>query len=350
MNINGQEIRNFTEPYIIAELGANHNGDMEIARNLIVRAKEAGCHCVKFQSWTKDTIFARKVYEENYFLSDDYRNRTDFTLEEIVEKFSVSEEQLREIHEFCRQLGIGFACTPFSKTEADFLVDGLDVAFIKVASMDLNNYAFLSYLAGRQKPVMLSTGLSSLSEIDRAVETIEAAGNRQIILMHCVSVYPPQDECVHLNNLDMLRSNYPDYPVGYSDHTIGTAMPLAAIAKGAAVLEKHFTLDKEMFGWDHKVSANFEEMREIVANAGRVVKALGSYRRIVSDAEKRQIPAYRRSIVAARLIPKGKTIVREDLDVKRPGTGIEPQYLEMVLGRVAKRDIAYDTVLCGEDF
>jgi N-acetylneuraminate synthase len=148
----------------------------------------------------------------------------------------------------------------------------------------------------------------------------------------------------------MLRSNYPDYPVGYSDHTIGTAIPLAAIAKGAAVLEKHFTLDKEMFGWDHKVSANFEEMREIVVSAGRVVKALGSYRRIISDAEQHQIPAYRRSIVAARPIPKGKSIVREDLDVKRPGTGIEPQYLEMVIGRIAKRDIAYDTVLNGEDF
>jgi N-acetylneuraminate synthase len=305
---------------------------------------------VKFQSWTKDSVFSRKVYDENCFLSDDYRNRTDFTLEEIVDKFSVSEEELRELKGFCHEVGIDFSSTPFSQREVDFLTDELDVAFLKVASMDLNNYDFLRYMATKQKPIILSTGLSRLSEIDKAVATIEATGNRQIILLHCVSVYPPLDEGVNLNNMDMLRANYPDYPAGYSDHTIGTSIPLAAVAKGACLIEKHFTLDKEMFGWDHKVSANFDEMREIVVGAERIVKALGSYRRVLTQAEEKQIPAYRRSIVAARPIPQGKVIEREDLDTKRPGTGVEPQYMSMVIGRMAKRDIAFDSLLDGEDF
>lgn len=350
MKIGKHVIENFGSPYIIAELGSNHNGDMELARRLILSAKNAGCHCVKFQSWTKDSIFAQKVYEENYFLKDDYRSRSDFTLEEIVEKFSISEQELVTMRDFCKEVAIDFASTPFSRREVDVLVDVLEAPFIKVASMDLNNYPFLDYIARKGKPVMLSTGLSTMSEIDRAVQTIENAGNKNIMLLHCVSIYPPSDEMVHLNNIDMLRANYPDYPVGFSDHTIGVAIPLASVAKGACIVEKHFTLDKNMFGWDHKVSATEDEMKEIVDGSDRISKALGSYRRLVSNADLDKIPAFRRSIVAARDIPVGKKIERDDLDFKRPGTGIEPQYLNLLIGRIAKVDIPYDKLLSNEDF
>lgn len=350
MKVGKATISNFGRPYIIAELGSNHNGDMALARKLIEEAATAGCQCVKFQSWTKDSIFSRQVYEENHFLNDDYRNRTDYTLAQIVEKFSITEAQLLEMKACCDHAGIDCTSTPFSQSEADFLVDRLDAPFIKVASMDLNNYPFLDYLARKNKPIMLSTGLSSMAEIATAVSTIEHTGNRNLILLHCVSVYPPRDEVVNLNNIDMLRANYPDYPVGFSDHTIGIEIPLAAIAKGACVIEKHFTLDKNMFGWDHKVSATRDEMEAVVRGGARINAALGSYRRIVSEDEKERIPAFRRSIVAARNIAGGSRITAEDLALKRPGTGISPEHWNLIVGRIARRDIAADSLISLDDF
>lgn len=350
MMINNYAIKNYGEPYIIAELGSNHNGDMKLAKQLILKAKEAGCHCVKFQSWSKETIFSKKVYEDNYFLADDYRNRTDYTLEQIVEEFSISEQELYSMKAFCDEIDIDFASTPFSKKEVDFLVDVCKSPFIKVASMDLNNYDFLDYIARKNMPIILSTGLSELHEIDRAISTIERTGNNKIIILHCVSVYPPDMCDVNLRNIEMLRITYPEYPIGFSDHTLGITIPLAAVALGACVIEKHFTLDKNMFGWDHKVSADFNEMKAIVEGARDINIALGSTRRIVGRKEMNQREAFRRSIVAARDIPQGKIIERNDLDIKRPGTGIEPQYIDMLIGKVAKRNIGYDELIKMEDF
>jgi N-acetylneuraminate synthase len=349
MKIGSRDIKNFGQPYIIAELGSNHNGDMDLAQKLINEAKKAGCDCVKFQSWTKDTVFSKKVYQDNYFLNDDYRNRTDYTLEQIVEKFSISEKELLKMREYCDKVGIDFASTPFSNREVDFLVDELKASFVKVASMDLNNYAFLRHIAEKGKPIVVSTGFGTLWEIDRAIQTIEETGNKKIVILHCVANYPPKDENINLNNIEMLRNNYPNYPVGFSDHSIGVEIPLAAVAKGACVIEKHFTLDKGMFGWDHKVSATPDEMEAIVKGSKRIVAALGSYRRIVTEDDYARIPSYRRSIVAARDIPSGKTIERADIDFKRPGTGISPAHLELVVGRVAKRGIEKDSVISKED-
>jgi len=348
IKIGNIDIKDFGKPYIIAELGSNHNGDMELAKKLIDQAKAAGCNCVKFQSWSKDTIFSRKVYDENHFLADDYRNRTDYTLEEIVEEFSISEQELLQMKEYCDKVCIEFASTPFSKREVDFLVHILKAKFIKVASMDLNNYPFLDYIARKGLPVVLATGLSSLAEIDEAVRTIENAGNNNVIILHCVSMYPPKDEDVNLNNMDMLRNNF-GYPVGFSDHTIGISIPLASAAKGACMIEKHFTLDKNMFGWDHKVSADFEEMKLIVSESIRINTALGSSRRQVVE-DRNRIEAFRRSVVAARDIPKGKVIEEGDLDLKRPGSGIEPRYLPFIIGKESKRDIKYDELIRMEDF
>lgn len=344
-----KNIADYTTPYIIAELGSNHNGDMSIARELIVKAKQAGCDCVKFQSWSKDTIFSKKVYQDNYFLEDDYRNRTDYTLEQIIEKFSISEKQLYEMKNFCDEMKIDFASTPFSKREVDFLTDELNVHFIKVASMDLNNYPFLDYIARKGKPVVLATGLSTIAEIAKAVEIIESAGNNKLILLHCVSLYPPDDTQVHLNNLELLRNTF-GYPVGFSDHTLGTIIPLASVVKGACIIEKHFTLDKNMFGWDHKVSADFDEMRTIVDDSRRICLALGSSKRTVSERELKKRNAFRRSIVAAKNIAAGSVISEDDLDLKRPGTGIPPEQIKFVVGKTAKRTIAYDEILSMEDF
>lgn len=343
-----KEVYDYCQPYIIAELGSNHNGDMDLARQLISKAREAGADCVKFQSWSKDTIFSKKVYEQNYFLADDYRDRTDYTLEEIVDKFAISEDELREMKKFADEVGIDCISTPFSKPEVDFLVDELRVNFIKVASMDLNNYPFLDYIARKNLPVVLSTGFSPLSEIDKAIKTIEDAGNSKIVILHCVSLYPPEDTKVNLNNIDTLKRAYP-FPVGFSDHTIGFSIPLAAVAKGACIIEKHFTLDKSMFGWDHKVSADYQELKIIVSESKRIQKALGGYRIVVNE-DKERIEAFRRSIVAARKIKKGEVFKEDMLDFKRPAEGIEPGYVNFIVGKTAKRDIEYDEIVKKEDF
>ena len=230
------EIGNFKKPYIIAELGSNHNGDMELAKKLILEAKESGADCVKFQSWSKETIFSQKKYDDNYFIADDYRDRDDYTLEEIVEAYAISEQELLEMKAFADEVGIDCTSTPFSIKEVDFLVDKLKSPFIKIASMDLNNYPFLSYVAKKNKPIVISTGLSELFEIDKAIKTIEAEGNSQIAVLHCVASYPPLDIDLNLNNIQTLMATYPKYVVGFSDHTLGTVIPLAAVTLGSGII------------------------------------------------------------------------------------------------------------------
>lgn len=343
-----KEIFNYGKPYIIAELGSNHNGDMEIARKLILEAKEAGADCVKFQSWSKETIFARKKYDDNYFIADDYRDRNDYTLEEIVDEYSISQGELLEMKAFADEVGIDCTSTPFSKEEADFLVEKLDSPFIKVASMDLNNYPFLKYLAKKNKPMIISTGLSELYEIDRAIKVIEDTGNKNISILHCVATYPPEDKDVNLNNIKTLMSIYEEYPIGFSDHSLGTPIPLAAVALGACVIEKHFTLDKNMEGWDHKVSATKGEMKEIVDSAKRISDAMGTFRITANETDEKK-QEFRRSIVLTRAMEKGEIIALEDIDYKRPGVGIKPEMTDFVVGRVIKRSLPFDHILTTED-
>lgn len=335
-------------PYIIAEIGSNHNGDMTLAFRLIDEAKKAGADCVKFQSWSKDTVFSRKTYDDNYFLADDYRNRTDYTLEEIVEEYSIDFEQHYLLKAYCEKVGIDFASTPFSYGEVDLLVDELDVPFVKVASMDLNNLPFLGYIAQKRKPVVLSTGLGSLADVDEAVRCLEENGCKEIVLLHCVSIYPPMDEQVNLNNIDMLRETF-GYPVGYSDHTLGTIAPVMSVAKNVCIIEKHFTLDKNMDGWDHKVSADSSDLKVIVEAAKRGTQMLGQKRKIIVESQERR-EAFQRSIVAARDIPFGKIIERSDIEFKRPGTGISPKYMDFIIGKTAKRNIKYDEIIDKNDF
>ena len=345
---NYENMRKTGKPYIIAEIGANHNGDMELAKKMIDSAKECGADCVKFQSWTKDSIFSRKVYNDNYFLKDDYRNRTDYTLEEIVDKFHIGAQEHRQLKKYCDEIGIDFNSTPFSKAEVDLLVDELNVPFIKVASMDLNNIPFLTYIASKGKPVVISTGLCGMADVCEAINCLEENGCSEIVLLHCVSIYPPQDDEVNLNNIDTLRINF-GYPVGYSDHTLGTIAPIMSLAKNVYIIEKHYTLDKEMFGWDHKISADPEEL-QIICNAANVgYLMLGTNKKIVNENRERR-EAFQRSIVAARDISKGHIITEDDIDYKRPGTGISPKYYKFVIGKMAKRNIKYDELIQMNDF
>lgn len=343
-----RDVKEYGRPYVIAEIGANHNGDMELAKKMIDSAKECGADCVKFQSWTKDTIFSKKVYQDNYFLRDDYRNRTDYTLEEIVDKYHISKEQHKELKEYCDKVGITFASTPFSEQEVDLLADEMDVEFIKIASMDLNNIPFLKYVASKKKPVVISTGLCGLGDVSDAVDCLTGNGCSDITLLHCVSIYPPQPEQVNLNNIDMLRMAF-QLPVGYSDHSFGIVAPIMSIAKGVCIIEKHFTLDKNMEGWDHKISADPEELKAICDAARSGYQMLGTSKKVVNeDLERRN--AFQRSIVAARDMKEGEIFTEKHLTYKRPGTGIPPKYVSFILGKQAKRDIAYDELIQMDDF
>lgn len=342
-----ENLQNFNTPYIVAEIGANHNGDMILAKKIINSAKACGCDCVKFQSWTPESIIAREEYDRNQKYYDSPKKHFG-SLMEMVEKYYLNEKQHRELKEYCNQLKIDFASSPFSNAEIDLLTH-LDVRFIKVASMDINNLPLIAHIAQRGKPILLSTGMASLAEVENAVKTIEGEGNNNIVLLHCISIYPPEYHDIHLNNIPMLKQAF-GFPVGFSDHSIGFSIPLASVVLGSCLIEKHFTLDKNLPGWDHEISANPEEMRIIVEESKHIIQALGSSRRTVSRAEEEKKLKFRRSLVTVKDIKQGHCIINDDITAKRPGTGIPPNEYGYVIGRTLKRDIQKDELLHWEDF
>jgi N-acetylneuraminate synthase len=338
------EIGSGHPPYIIAEVGSNHNGDMDLCRRLIDGAAEAGAHAVKFQSWTDTSLIANEEYARNTEYSD--KKKHFGSLREMVTAYQLTADQHREAQAHCQVRGIAFCSTPFSAEEAD-LLEELDVPFFKIASMDIVHLPLLKFVARKQRPVVISTGMATLAEIETAVETVRVEGNEQIVLMHCVSIYPPEYDTIHLRNMATMQEAF-DVPVGFSDHTLGTAIPLAAIAMGACVIEKHFTLDQEMPGWDHAISANPEQLRTIVEDGRNIFAALGDSKRIVSPAEMEKRKKFRRSLVARRKLDRGHMLTEADLDAKRPGTGIAPNELPYVIGRRLASDVAADQVLLWE--
>ena len=328
-------------PYIVAEVGSNHNGDMDLCRRLIDAAADAGANAVKFQSWSEASLISNEEYERNPTYAD--KKKHFGSLREMVRAYQLTPEQHVIASDHARARGIAFCSSAFAPAEADLLA-GLDVPFIKIASMDVTNLPLLAHVAAIGKPVVLSTGMATLGEIERAMDTIRGEGNEDIVLLHCVSIYPPAPSTVHLRNMETLRRAF-DVPVGFSDHTLGTAVPLAAIALGACFIEKHFTLDKDMEGWDHAISADPPELRTIVEDGRIVHQALGSTRRVVSDAENTKRGPFRRSLVTRTALPAGHVLTEADLDAKRPGTGIGPDELRYVVGRQLAADLVEDQVI-----
>jgi N-acetylneuraminate synthase len=343
MKIKNREIKNYGKPYVIAEIGANHNGDMELAKKMIDSAVECGADAVKFQSWTNKSLIAQAEYDNNQKYDDSPKKHFG-SLKEMVDKYYLREEQHQMLKAYCDDIGVDFCSTPFSEQEVDML-EQMDVPFFKVASMDINNLRLLKYIAKKNKPVILSTGMSSLAEIETAVKTIEEMGNSEIIILHCISIYPPDAKDIHLNNILMMQKAFPKYPIGFSDHTIGVSVPIAAVALGAAIIEKHFTTDKELPGWDHEISANPDEMRFIVEQGKIVNEAMGSFEKIVSLAEENKKAKFRRSIVLTRDIEEGEILTEADLTFKRPGTHIRPDEEKYVVGRRLKRSMREDEIL-----
>lgn len=324
---NGRKIGARHKPYIVAELNSSHNGKVEIAKQMIDAAKDCGCDCVKFQSWSADSLYADEYYKNNPISK------------RIVTKFSLTPAQLLELSLYCKEVEIDFSSTPYSEEEVDFLVDKTDAPFIKIASMEINNLSYLKYIGSRDIPIVLSTGMSTIDEIKNAVRAIEMTGNKQLCILHCVSVYPAPAAIINLNNMVMLQEEFPDYVVGYSDHTIGYEVAAASIALGAALVEKHFTLDNKKMGMDNNMATEPAEMKSLVNACNSVFTAMGSKERILLDGEEEQRLKMRRSLVTTREIHAGESLSADDIEAKRPGDGIAPDHLGDIVGRIVNTDI-----------
>lgn len=335
IEINGRKVGDGHPCYVIAEIGANHNGDMSLARELIDAAKECGADAVKFQ------LFVGNTFHPASFLK-----REQGVAAEIA-KHKCDQDDHAALKEYADKVGIDFASTAFNHEDVDFLA-GLGVAFLKIASMDADNQHFIRYIADRGLPTIFSTGLATWAEIADSVECFKPGNLSNLCLMHVIALYPPEDSQLNLRKIEMMRTLF-GVPVGYSDHSLGYSIPLASVALGACAIEKHFTLDKNLEGWDHKVSANPEEMRIICSEAKRIHVALGSGNPDITADEIKKREQFRRSVIATAPIAKGETVSRDKLFFKRPGTGITPRELDYVAGRVAKRDIAADEMVSWDD-
>lgn len=324
---NGRVIGNYCTPYIVAELNSSHNGDIDKAKEMILRAKKVGCDCVKLQSWSTESLYSDEYYKDNRMTK------------KIVNKFSLKENDILELCNYSKEVGIDFSSTCYSKEEVEFLVENCDVPYIKIASMELNNYMFLEYMASFGLPLILSTGMGTLEEIKRAVDVIEKTGNKNICILHCVSKYPALPEEINLNNILMLKNVFPQYPIGYSDHTSGFEVPAAAVALGSAIIERHFTLDKNCVGMDNQMATEPDEMEQVVKVCHSVYNAMGNYERVVSEEEMKQRIKMRRSVVAKHDLKSGTKLQLEDIEVKRPGNGIPADKVLDVVGQTLTKDI-----------
>lgn len=333
----GRTISDNEKPYIIAEVNSSHNGDVDVAKKMIDVASDAGCDCVKFQSWTTKSLYSQTYYNANPIAK------------RFVDKLSLTSEELKELAVYCHQKGIGFSSTPYSKEEVDFLVDYCDIPFIKIASMEANNPDFIEYIAKKNVPIIISTGMADYKEVKKAINIIEEAGNHKIAILHCVSLYPTPIEKGNLNNIIALQEMFPDYPIGFSDHTIGDAVAVASVILGASVLEKHITLDAKKIGMDNQMAMEPTQLKEFVRKCKSIRSSLGEKERILQPEELKQRENMRRSIVTIRKMKEGEIICEEDLTAKRPGIGISPERKKEIIGKKLKNDIEADSIILESD-
>jgi len=330
---NGRRIGDYLKPYMVAEINTSHFGSIKVAKSMIDQAKDAGCDCVKFQSWSADSLYCESYYEENKMAK------------RVFAKFSLSGEQQKELAKYAKEKEVDFASTPYSIEEARFLIEECDVPFIKIASMELNNTPYLTELGHLGVPLVLSTGMGTLEEIGMALEAIRLTGNKNVVILHCTSVYPSPPKIIRLQNIMGLRNEFPQYPIGYSDHSNGIEIPTASIAMGACLIEKHFTLDRSRIGMDNHMASEPDEMRAMIESCNKVYESMGGLDRILSQEEKEQSSKMRRSMVARNNIPFGHALDYKDIEYKRPGLGIPPSETSLHIGKKLTRSISAGSII-----
>lgn len=328
---------------IIAEAGVNHNGDVALARELVAAAAQAGADIVKFQTFHTEQCISTNAPKADYQVENTGVSESQF---EMVKKLELSDDAHRLLHADCRRLGIEFLSTAFDIESLDFLME-LGIDRIKIPSGEITNLPLLRHIASKGLPIILSTGMATLEEVGTVLEILEAGGIQRtdITILHCNTEYPTPPSDVNLRAMDTMRQTF-GTEMGYSDHTVGIDIALAAIARGATIIEKHFTLDRNMEGPDHLASIEPLELAALVSGARNIEQALGGDGlKSPSKSERKNIDIARRSIVAARPIAAGELLSLENLAVKRPGTGISPMRWDELIGTSASRAFLYDELI-----
>lgn len=344
VSLDGKVVGDGHKPYIIAEAGLNHNGSLEMAFQLVDEASAAGCDAIKFQTYKSSERISSKIKKVRYA---EQIIGTEETLLEMFQRLELSYEDNKRLFEYAREKGIGVFSTPSGFESVDML-ESLGVHFYKVASFDLINIPLLRYIASTGKPMIISTGMSTLGDIEEALDAVRSSGNRNIALLHCVSVYPASPEEMNLNAIRTLKSNF-HVPVGFSDHTLGLMATQIALALGANIVERHFTLDRMLEGPDHILSSEPAEMQELVRCASLINQVLGDGVKKIQPSEYDTINTQRKSLYARVDISSGQVITRDMLAIKGPGGGLQPKYLDVVVGRIARRNIEADYPITWED-
>ncbi|MFB3883665.1 MAG: pseudaminic acid synthase [Thermodesulfobacteriota bacterium] len=337
LELDGQIVGMGYPSYIIAEVGSNHNKELDTAKRLIDVAKQSGCNAVKFQSYTAEGIYS--VYTPRISEMEG-RSKPGETPYELIKRIQMPVEWHPLLKDFCDKIGITFCSSPFDEPMVD-LLESIKVPFYKVASYEITHYPMLKKIAKTRKSIILSTGNSGMEDIERAVDVLEKNGCKDYALLHCVSQYPAKYEDIHLRCLSTLRSAF-DCAVGFSDHTTDFISSIVAISLGASIIEKHITLDKSHFGPDHPFSLEPGELKQFVKAVRDAELILGSSVKRVRESEEENHMIGRRSIIAASDIKKGEVITADKVVVKRPGLGLHPIYLDLVVGKKAKVDIEKD--------
>lgn len=325
---------------IIAEAGVNHNGDVRLAGKMIEEAERAGADYIKFQTFVPQGLVTATAEKSNYQKRETGENGSQL---DMLKKLALSQEEFRQLKQCCGEVGIGFLSTPFDLKSIDFLFS-LGMDFWKVPSGEITNLPYLEKIAKTGKSVVLSTGMSEPEEIAAAVEILEKNGSGEITLLHCNTEYPTPFADVNLLAMRELGQVF-HKRVGYSDHTIGIEVPVAATALGARVIEKHFTLDRGMDGPDHKASLEPDELKRMVRAVRNIEAAMGDGRKRRTASESRNVSVVRKSIVAAEKIKAGEIFTENNITTKRPGTGISPMEWHEILGKRAGRDYEPDELI-----
>lgn len=331
------------EVFVVAEVGCNFENDFNKAKEMIIKAKESGCNAVKFQTFIPEKLVTKTA--QKFWEIPGCPGETQY--EEFKQMPQLTIQQYKELKKIADEVNLTFFSTPSDEDSVEMLEE-VGVGLYKISSMDLTHIPLLKYIAKKSKPIILSTGLSTIEEIKEAVDTIKSEGNNQIILLHCITNYPTKIEDVNLNMILDIKKNFPECIVGYSDHT---KMPeslfviISAVSLGARVIEKHFTFDKTRPGYDHEISADYNDMKDIVQAIRIVESSLGESIKKPTPSEEKIRKFARRSLVAKINIPKDTIITKEMIIIKRPGDGIEPKFIDRVVGKTAKVDIPEDTVL-----
>ena len=325
--------------YIIAEAGVNHNGQLDLALKLCDAAKEAGVDCVKFQTWQTEKIVTRKAEKATY--QSENTNNAEESQFDMLKKLELSYEDFRLVQEHCNKIGIDFLSTPDEEYSLAFLMNELHLPLIKIGSGEVTNIPYLRQMASYHKPIILSTGMATLAQVAKAYDTLIAAGAPSVSLLHCTTNYPCPKNEVNLRAMQTMKEAF-KCTVGYSDHTMGTEIPIAAVAMGAEIIEKHFTLDRNMDGPDHKASLEPHELKYMVACIRNIEVALGDGIKRPNPSEVEISKVVLKSIVAKVPINKGETLTANNMTIKRAGSGIPAAHWDMIVGTKALHDYDID--------